>query len=371
MAKKKTSGKNSSKNSKKSGSSIKVVLLVVVIALAIIGFRKYKETGDLSAVPGAVAEEVEKTLGEIQKASEKSETNSKSTESKREKTGKSDKTSGKTEETTKSSESTSEKTAKATTTYTKGNIALPSGLEIPTCPGTKGAKDHQTRQFEHYALCYRESYEQAEWSAYELTKDELNKKSGRTNDFREDPEIKTGSATLNDYKGSGYDRGHLTPAADMAFSEKAMSETFYLSNMSPQAGPFNRGIWQQLEAQVRTWAKTFGKVYVVSGPILEKPASKYESIGKDNKIAIPQYYYKVLLAPLYADGNDSKTPDDAKSIAAIGFILPNEACSGKEFWDFAVSVDEVEKRTGLDFFSLLDEKAEKEAEGSFDISIWK
>lgn len=368
MAKKKNSGKTSSKNSKKSGSSLKVLVLIIVIALAIVGFKKYKETGDLASVPGAVVQEVEKAIETIQK--ENADSTAKTTEPKTEKTEKTEKAPEKTTEAAKSG-SEQAKTEKSTKTYTKGNVALPSGLEIPVCPGTKNSKDHQIRQFEHYALCYRESYEQAEWSAYELTKDELNKKSGRTNDFREDPEIKTGSATLNDYRGSGYDRGHLTPAADMAFSEKAMSETFYLSNMSPQAGPFNRGIWQQLEAQVRTWAKTFGKVYVVSGPILEKPASKYESIGKDNKIAIPQYYYKVLLAPLYADGNDSKTPDDAKSIAAIGFILPNEACSGKEFWDFAVSVDEVEKRTGLDFFSLLDEKAEKEAEGSFDISIWK
>ena len=359
------------KNSKKSGSSLKVLVLIIVIALAIVGYKKYKETGDLSAVPGAVAEEVEKAIETIQK--ENADSTAKTTEPKTEKTEKTKKTEKTPEKTTEAAKSDSEqaKTEKSTKTYTKGNVALPSGLEIPVCPGAKNAKDHQIRQFEHYALCYRESYEQAEWSAYELTKDELNKKSGRTNDFREDPEIKTGSATLNDYKGSGYDRGHLTPAADMAFSEKAMSETFYLSNMSPQAGPFNRGIWQQLEAQVRTWAKTFGKVYVISGPILEKPASKYESIGKDNKIAIPQYYYKVLLAPLYADGNDEKTPDDAKSIAALGFILPNEACSGKEFWDFAVSVDEVEKRTGLDFYSLLEDTAEDASEAAFDISIWK
>ena len=239
-------------------------------------------------------------------------------------------------------------------------VSLPESLEIPVCPGSHGESDHQIRHFKHYSICYRESYEQAEWSAYCLTEEELVKNAKRSDDFRSDPEISTGSATPADYKKSGYDRGHLSPAADFAFDEEAMSETFYMSNMSPQAGSLNRGIWKDLESQVRVWAKTFGRVYVVSGPILEKTASEYQSIG-ENGVSVPEFYYKVILAPLYEDEKDKATPQDAKEIIATGYIFPNEKCEG-ELDDYAVSVDEVEKRTKLDFFSLLEDKTENEVE---------
>ena len=239
-------------------------------------------------------------------------------------------------------------------------VALPAGLEKPVCAASHNASDHQIRQFEHYSLCYRESYEQAEWSAYCLTEEELVKNAGRTDDFRSDPEIATGSATPADYKKSGYDRGHLSPAADFAFDEEAMSETFYMSNMSPQKGSLNRGIWKDLESEVRLWAKNFGRVYVVSGPILEKKPGEYESIG-ENGVSVPEFYYKVILAPLYADEADKSSPEDAESIIAMAYIFPNEKCEGS-LDDYAVSVDEVEKRTKLDFFALLEDKVENEVE---------
>ena len=154
-----------------------------------------------------------------------------------------------------------------------GFIFLSQNLAEPRCAGTgKTVEDHEHRAYEYYSLCYRESYEQAEWSAYCLTDEHLVKNAGRSDDFRADPKISTGSATPDDYKKTGYDRGHLSPAADFAFDKTAMSETFYMTNMSPQTGSFNRGIWKDLESTVRTWAKKFGRVYVVSGPILEKNA---------------------------------------------------------------------------------------------------
>lgn len=244
-------------------------------------------------------------------------------------------------------------------------VALPAGLEKPVCAASYKATDHQIRQFEHYSLCYRESYEQAEWSAYCLTEEELVKNAKRSDDFRSDPEITTGSATPADYKKSGYDRGHLSPAADFAFDEEAMSETFYMSNMSPQKGGLNRGIWKDLEAEVRLWAKNFGRVYVVSGPILEKPAEEYESIG-ENQVAVPEFYYKVILAPLYANEADRATPQDAENVIALGFIFPNEKCTGT-LNDYAVTVDEVEARTKLDFFSLLEDKVENEIEENCEL----
>ena len=239
-------------------------------------------------------------------------------------------------------------------------VRLPEKLEIPVCEGMAEGEDHEIRNFAHYTICYRESYEQAEWSAYCLTEERLVKNAGRSNDFRPDPEISTDSASLADYKNSGYDRGHLSPAADFAFDEDAMSETFYMSNMSPQAGPFNRGIWKSLESQVRAWAKRFGRVYVVSGPVLEKKADEYGAIG-ENKVAVPEFYYKVILAPLYADESDRATPEDSESVIAAGYILPNKKCSGS-LEEYAVSVDEIEERTKLDFFSLLEDDIESEIE---------
>ncbi len=254
-------------------------------------------------------------------------------------------------------------------TAKNGFVSLPKNLEFPLCAGANHASDHERRNYEYYSICYRESYEQAEWSAYCLTSEHLVKNASRSDDFRPDPEISTGSATLADYKASGYDRGHLSPAADFAFDKGAMSETFYMSNMSPQAGSFNRGIWKDLESTVRDWAKKFGRVYVVSGPVLDKKASGYESIGK-NKVSIPQYYYKVLLAPIYEDEADKETPEDAKNVTAIGFVFPNTKCSGTIF-DYAVSVDDVEKRTGIDFFNELEDTAENAAESNFEKSVWE
>ena len=247
-------------------------------------------------------------------------------------------------------------------------VLLSKDLLTPVCSNVNPG-DHELRTFEYYSLCYRESYEQAEWSAEYIEPFMLEKVATRSNDFRADEKISTGSATLADYKSSGYDRGHLVPAADMSFDQNAMSETFYMSNMSPQAPQFNRGIWVNLETQVRDWVKTFGKLYVVSGPVLEKSAEEYNSIGQ-NKVSVPEYYYKVILAPLYKDELDKETPEDSDSVIAIAFLIPNQKCED-DFWSYAVSVDEVEKRTNIDFFSLLPNNIELMAESSFDIEMWK
>jgi endonuclease G len=90
----------------------------------------------------------------------------------------------------------------------------------------------------------------------------------RKDNFRSDPKVKTGSAALSDYKGSGYDRGHLAPAADFKWSATAMSESFYMSNMSPQVPGFNRGIWKNIESTVRNWAVENDEIYIVTGPVL-------------------------------------------------------------------------------------------------------
>ncbi len=237
-------------------------------------------------------------------------------------------------------------------------------LEIPLCPGTEKAfaEDHEVHTYSGFQLCYRESYEQAEWVSYTITREELIKVTGRLNNFRPDTQISTGSAELSDYKNSGYDRGHLAPSGDMTWSFESASDSFLLSNMSPQTPAFNRGMWKKLEEEVRKWADNFGYVVVITGPLLEKNAGEYECIG-ENKVAVPQYYYKVLLTEITdEEGNSFYT--------AAAFIMPNEDIKGS-IWDYAVSVDEVEKRSGLNFFYILNDSIEDEIESCMDFSIWK
>jgi endonuclease G len=231
---------------------------------------------------------------------------------------------------------------------------LPENLEIPTCAAIKADSGHFVSHKNFYSLCYRENYEQSEWVAYKLSSDDLDKNTERTEDFRSDSFIPTGSAVLEDYRKSGFDRGHLAPAADFAFSEEAMSETFLMSNMSPQTAGFNRGIWAKLEKQVRTWAGKFGEIYVVTGPILEK--NRYETIGV-NHVAVPEFFYKALAVP------------HGDQVELIAFILPNQS-SKQPLSDFAVPIDKLEARTGIDFFPALDDATETAAEKTINEKVW-
>ena len=207
----------------------------------------------------------------------------------------------------------------------------------------------------YYALSYNEKHEQPEWVAYELTKENIQAKNvKRSGNFRPDPKVAKGSASKWDYKNSGYDRGHLVPAGDMNFNKKAMSETFYMSNMSPQIRNFNGGIWRELEENVRDWAYRNEHLYVVSGPVLTKPIR--EQIG-DNKVSVPEEYFKIILD---YTGREHK---------AIAFIMPNEK-SNRRIMDYAVSIDEVEKATGIDFFPNLATSDESELEAKYEPKKW-
>lgn len=205
-----------------------------------------------------------------------------------------------------------------------------------------------------FSLVYAEEYEQAKWVAYQLTRDEVYGNVERKDNFRADPKIKTGSATTSDYVRSGYDRGHLAPAGDLSWSEEAMSDSFYMSNMSPQDPSFNRGIWSSLEAVVRNYAANEGEVYVVTGPVLTD--GPYKTIGK-NEVAVPNYYYKVIL--------DYTEPEKKM----IGFVLPNEG-SKESLENFATTVDHVQQLTGIDFFHQLPDEEEFLLESTFDYSLW-
>lgn len=232
----------------------------------------------------------------------------------------------------------------------RGSTTYVENLELPANPEGLPITRHTG-----FSLLYDEEHEQPMWVAYHLSREELYGTSKRKDNFRADPSIPTESASLSDYRGSGYDRGHLIPAADLSWSEEAMSDSFYLSNMSPQEPQFNRGIWSTLEATVRNFADTEGGVYVVTGPILTD--GPYMTIGK-NEVTVPKHYYKVIL--------DYTEPD----FKAIGFVLPNEG-SDERLESFATTVDEVERLTNLDFFPLLPDKLEESLESSFSVAQWQ
>ncbi len=222
-------------------------------------------------------------------------------------------------------------------------------LEIPSISNPSAVIEKN-----FYTLQYNEKFEQADWVAYELTREEVEGSAVRNDSFKPDPDVNTGSASLEDYKGSGYDRGHLAPAADMKMSAVSMSESFFMSNMSPQHPGLNRKIWAKLESYVRTWAYDNGSIYIVTGPVLNKDS--YPTIG-ENEVAVPEYYYKVIL--------DYTEPE----IKAIGFILPNEKAL-QPIEAYAVSVDTVEMLTSIDFYPLLPDGEEEIIESVFNIELW-
>lgn len=206
-----------------------------------------------------------------------------------------------------------------------------------------------------YSLDYNEEHEQADWVFYELTKEEVqNKKVPRKDKFAKDPSTSISSALPTDYYKSGYDRGHLCPAADDRWSQEAMEQSFYMSNMSPQHPDLNRRIWKDLEEKVRDWAVENEKVYVATGPIL---IDGFKAKTGKSSVSIPNYFYKVVV---------DITGDEIKG---VGFIFSNGENNG-ELKYYACPIDIVEKRTNIDFFPNLSNDIEKQIEADFIIEDW-
>lgn len=205
-----------------------------------------------------------------------------------------------------------------------------------------------------YVASYNKTTLLPNWVAWHLTAERTEGSAKRSGvDFAEDTEVPEPRATDWDYYNSGYDRGHMCPAADNKWSKKAMEESFLFTNMCPQNGNLNRGDWNEMEMACRKWAKKYGDLYIVCGPILYK--GKHKTIGK-NKVVVPEAFFKVVL----------RTGDDPQ---AIGFIYKNT--SGNRPKDSYVNtVDEVERITGIDFFPSLPDDVEKNVEATADIANW-
>ncbi|MFX0558501.1 DNA/RNA non-specific endonuclease [Maribacter sp. CXY002] len=228
-----------------------------------------------------------------------------------------------------------------------------TGYEFPDTylPSSKsGEIIHHT----YYSLSYSEPYEQAEWVAYMLSSAHLTYDDRVRPYFIEDPYVGSKSADWRNYRGSGYDRGHLCPAGDRRFSEQAYNETFYTSNISPQDREFNTGIWNDLEQQIRRWAKKYDELFVFTGGVLERGL---EEIG-DEDVDVPNSFFKIIAR---RQGNRLKT---------IAFLIPNKPQS-VPLSKFVVSIDEIELDTGIDFFQQLSIHEQDAIEKGIDKNGWQ
>lgn len=219
-------------------------------------------------------------------------------------------------------------------------------------------KDEQSYVVHHsyYSLGYNEKTEQANWVAYSLTKPSLRAKNvTRERYFKPDYSVHTRSAFFRDYSNSGYTKGHLAPAGDMAFNKKAMKESFFMSNISPQIRKFNNGVWKELEENTRDWAYQKGEIFVVSGPVFY--GNNYKKIGQ-NKVGVPDAFYKILL--------------DKSESESIAFIIPHEK-TDLPLSQFATSINEVESVVNIDFFYRFfkDDNEEESIEKIDNLKPWK
>lgn len=222
---------------------------------------------------------------------------------------------------------------------------------------------------EHKALvlAYDEDHEMAKWVAHMVITDVINGRTSRTDDFRTDPMIKTGSSEELDYfiksktpegdftfDGFGYDRGHLAPSADFRWDEEALSESYFYSNMTPQHPDFNRLAWAEVEQYVRDYViKNEVDLYVVTGPVLHPGLPKQER--SKNSISIPEKHFKVVM--------------DLDNQRGVAFLMDNSKAT-KPVENYMVPIDEIERLTGYDFFPALDHQQEKSIESATDYRDW-
>lgn len=186
-----------------------------------------------------------------------------------------------------------------------------------------------------YAARYNYSTKVSEYVVEKVTAKSVVGTAPRKDEFREDPEVPPQyRATLKDYQGSGYDRGHMAPAADFYYSVQAMSESFFLTNMMPQVPGNNRGIWKYTEEYTRAWAKAYEEIYVITGVVYSEPVTKF-----GNNVMVPAYLYKIVVAP--------------KANKSIAIMYPNQKLPIEDIPKYIVTISDIESYTGINFMPNL------------------
>lgn len=227
-----------------------------------------------------------------------------------------------------------------------------SNIEIP-----KISNIYNEQIIEHlaYTVSYNHDWNLPNWVAYTLTSAETTGEYGRKNTFYPDPNIKHNPVVTQDYSHSGYDRGHMAPAADMKWSEQAMLESFYTTNICPQNPNLNRGDWNDLEEMARDWANKYDSIHIACGPIF---GDCFDAIGTERKIVVPQFFFKVFLR---------QKPNGEWT--SIGFVMPNTETS-RPIMTYMMTIDEIEQMAEIDFFYQLPDEIEEKVESDYNISDW-
>ena len=221
------------------------------------------------------------------------------------------------------------------------DVKLPSGMKNVVC------------QYSGFTSYFNPETHIPNCVAYEIIESETTGDEPRKKSFEADHTI-DGCAESSDYRNSGYDRGHMAPAADMKWSKEAMEESFLMTNICPQVKSLNSGIWHRLEQRVREWAARDSSIIVVCGPIFT-PGKPVEQIGEIG-VAVPHRFFKALYAP-------------GRNIG-IAFIFDNDKVKG-ELRSYAVTIDSVERETGLDLFYNLPDDIENEVENQCNYKLWE
>lgn len=205
-----------------------------------------------------------------------------------------------------------------------------------------------------YVVSYNQDTRMPNWVAWQLTAEHTDGELKRMNNFHEEENCPSPRATLQDYKGSGWSRGHMCPAGDNKWNRDAMYDSFSLVNVCPQDSKLNSGVWNSLEMDCRQWARQYGEVYIVCGPVLMK--RQHETIGP-NKVVVPEAFFKVVLCMV---GKPK----------AFGVVVRNNEGTKKRDLYYN-SVDDVERLTGLDFFPSLPDDIEKVVEAEVNMDEWR
>ena len=240
-----------------------------------------------------------------------------------------------------------------------GQVVYPNGatfdktyLELPEVTGNDTLIIHSGY------ICRYNSYTLIpDWVAYELTSFEVHGQYKRSGSFGMDPSFSGRQAMREDYSNSGWDKGHMAPAADMKWSQESMFESFFLTNVCPQNHSLNEKIWLTIEQIARRVADENGSVWIICGPIVNE--NKYGTIGQQN-VVVPDQFFKAMLTYL----------PETDTFSAISFVLNNND-EIQSLTDAAMSIDEIEKILNLNLFCNLERKIQRKVEAKYDLNCWK
>ena len=231
--------------------------------------------------------------------------------------------------------------------------SCPTNMEL----GNPGGSD-LTLCHDGYAVGYSYQHKIPVWCAYWIERGTVDVNVERQDRFVEHPQVpKQYSSSRSDYSKSGYDRGHCAPSASIDYSAEANQETFFYTNMFPQKPGLNRdmfghkGAWGYLENEIRDWARERDQVYVISGAHVGEGA---QTIG--DGVRVPTHFYKVVISPIGPE--------------VIAFWIPHKENAKYEVVSYLTSIDDIERKTGLDFMSLLEDSQENDLESQIADKLW-